>query len=75
MPNRPICAVFEAMRDCSKTKNFSYLDGLIEEAQQLAYRMEAALWDQKDHESLKDDIKRLKKKKKKLEKKVPNDES
>ena len=65
-----MCDVLEEMRDCTKTLNFSYLLGLIEEAQSLGNRMEAKLYDIKDYERLRDDIKDLKKKKKKLEEKV-----
>ena len=68
MPNRLLCTVFDEMRDCVKTLNFSYLLGLIEEAQSLASRMESCLYDQKDHEHLLDDIRDLKKKKKNLKK-------
>ena len=70
MPNRLLCAVLEEMRDCAKTLNFSYLLGLIEEAQTLGSRMEAHLYDIKDFNRLHEDIKVLKKKKKKLEKEV-----
>ena len=70
MPNRTVCDVLQAMRECSKTKNYSYLDSLIEEAQNLANRMEAALWDQKDFERAKKRYKKLKEKIKKLEDKV-----
>jgi len=45
MPNRYICTVLEEMRQCYKTRNFSYLEGLIEEAQSLGDRMESALED------------------------------
>ena len=68
--NRYICSVLDEMRDCVKTLNFSYLLGLIEEAQTLASRMEARLYEMKDFEHLHEDIKDLKKKKKALEKKV-----
>lgn len=68
MPNRLLCTVFDEMRDCVKTLNFSYLLGLIEEAQFLGNRMESRLYDQKDHENLLDDIRELKKKKKNLKK-------
>ncbi len=68
MPNRLLCTVFDEMRDCVKTLNFSYLLGLIEEAQFLGNRMESRLYDQKDHENLLDDIRELKKKKKNLRK-------
>jgi hypothetical protein len=54
------------MRDCVKTLNFSYLSGLIEEAQSLGSRMESHLYDIKDFNCLLDDIKALEKKKKKL---------
>ena len=70
MPNRLLCAVLDEMRDCVKTTNFSYLSGLIEEAQSLANRMESNLYDIKDFNRLHKDIKVLKKKKKKLEEKV-----
>ena len=70
MPNRLICAVLDEMRDCVKTLNFSYLPGLIEEAQSLGNRMEAHLYEIKDYNRLHKDIKALKKKKKKLENKV-----
>ena len=70
MPNRILCAVLDEMRDCVKTTNFSYLPGLIEEAQSLANRMEAHLYEIKDFNRLHKDIKALKKKKKKLEEEV-----
>ena len=70
MPNRLLCDVLDEMRDCVKTTNFSYLPGLIEEAQSLGNRMEAHLYDIKDFNRLHKDIKALKKKKKKLEDKV-----
>jgi hypothetical protein len=70
MPNRLLCAVFDEMRDCVKTSNFSYLSGLIEEAQSLGNRMEAHLYDIKDFNRLNKDIRDLKTKKKKLEKEV-----
>ena len=49
MPNRFLCDVLEEMRACYKTRNFSYLLGLIEEAQTLGERMESALGDKKDY--------------------------
>ena len=68
--NRYLCDVLDEMRDCVKTLNFSYLLGLIEEAQTLANRMEARLFEMKDFDRLHEEIKVLKKKKKSLEKKV-----
>jgi Ribonuclease G/E len=38
------------MRECYKTRNFAYLDGLIEEAQSMADRMESSLYDKNDYE-------------------------
>jgi cell shape-determining protein MreC len=70
MPNRTLCDVLNEMRECVKTLNFSYLLGLIEEAQTLGNRMEAKLYEIKDFEHLHEEIKVLKKKKKKLEDKV-----
>ena len=66
MPNRLLCDVLGEMRECVKTSNFSYLLGLIEEAQSLGNRMESKLYDMKEHDRLLDDIRDLKKKKKKL---------
>ena len=70
MPNRLLCDVLDEMRDCAKTLNFSYLLGLIEEAQSLGNRMEAHLHDINDFNRLHKDIKALEKKKKKLEEEV-----
>lgn len=64
--NRLICSVLDEMRECVKTLNFSYLLGLIEEAQTLANRMEAKLYTIKDWEYLEKEIRRLKEQKKKL---------
>ena len=73
MPNRLLCAVLDEMRDCVKTLNFSYLLGLIEEAQSLGSRMESRLYEINDFEHLHEEIKVLRKKKKKLEAEVEND--
>ena len=54
------------MRTCIETSNFSYLRGLIEEAQSLANRMESKIYDIHDFERLHEDIKDLEKKKRKL---------
>ena len=73
MSNRYICTVLDEMRDCIKTSNFSYLSGLIEEAQSLANRMESRLYEIKDFERLHEDIRKLKVEKKKLEEAPEND--
>ena len=70
MANRYLCDVLNEMRKCVKTLNFSYLLGLIEEAQTLGSRMESRLFEIKDYERLHKEIKDLEKKKKKLEKEV-----
>ena len=67
-PNRYICAVLDEMRDCCKTLNFSYLLGLIEEAQHLANRMESKLSDISDFEALQTDRDELHKEIKSLRK-------
>ena len=46
--NRSLCDVLEEMRKCFETRNFSPMLGLIEEAQTMGNRMEAALNNQKD---------------------------
>ena len=73
MANRMICDVLDELRKCNSTRNYSYMIALVEEAQTLANRMEAALWNQKDvehtrkeHKRLKEEIKQLKAEKKKL---------
>ena len=58
--NRTLCNVFEEMRKCFETRNFSGLLGLIEEAQTMANRMEAALQDKKDVIRAHDTLKELK---------------
>ena len=40
---RLICSILDDMRECHKTQNYSYLLGLIEEAQYRANRMEDRL--------------------------------
>ena len=69
MPNRLVCNVIEEMRVCSKTRNYSYMDGLTEEVQTLVNRMEGKLLDNKELGELderiresKIDLKRLKQK-------------
>jgi hypothetical protein len=69
-PNRYICSVLGEMRECCKTGNYSYLPGLIEEAQMLANRMEASLYDKDDYQSIQKKIKAKKKELKELEAKI-----
>lgn len=67
MPHRLICSVLDEMREADKCKNYSYMLGLIEEAQVLANRMENALYDKQDLARAYDECKKVKKKKEKLE--------
>lgn len=46
--HRTLCDVLEEMRDCYKSRNFAHLMGLIEEAQSMGNRMEAALGEVND---------------------------
>jgi len=61
MPNRTLCGVLEEMREAHKTRNYSYLLGLIEEAQSIGNRMEANLYDKSDLESVQKRVKNLRK--------------
>ena len=79
MTNRPVCDVLEEMRECFKHFNFALLPSLIEEVQLAVNRMESKLWDLKDWEQLKDDIrerrlelKRIKDEKEKMEDAIEN---
>lgn len=62
MPSgRYICEVLEDMRKMYKTRNFAGLMGAIEDAQRMAYRMEAALGDKKSIEDYEEQASKLKK--------------
>ena len=67
MPNRTLCDVLKEMRKIHETRNFSYLLGLIEEAQTMGNRMEAVLNDIHDIDYLRKTRKRLEKEIKRLE--------
>lgn len=78
--NRTLCEVFENMRKCYETRNFSYLLGLIEEGQYRAERMENAIekyggWNgvrdmEKKRVALRKEIRELKDKRDKLKEAV-----
>jgi len=75
--NRTLCDVLEDMRNCFDTRNFTPLSGLIEEAQIMGNKMEAALFDKDDISEwaeakalLKKEIEKLFKQKEDLEKAV-----
>ena len=72
MTNRYICTILTEMRNCDSTRNYSYILGLIEEAQSAANRMESALEDYGDIGYVTEELSKLKKelrvlKKEKLE--------
>ena len=67
---RTICQVFEEMRSCNETKNYSYLLGLIEEAQSMANKMESKIDLINDFEALKDKYKELEEQKNELKKEI-----
>ena len=68
--NRYVCEVLEEMRTCTKTLNFAVIPSLIEEVQTMVNRMEMALSDMKDLETLKDDIHEKKEELKVLQKEI-----
>lgn len=68
--NRYLCAVIEDMRRMYSTYNFSGMLSLIEEVQVLGNRMEGAIDDKSDLESLHDDIKAGKKELKQIRKEI-----
>lgn len=56
---RNLCTIFDEMRTCHETSNYSYLPGLIEEAQHRANRMESRLGTLHDFEYWYKESKRL----------------
>lgn len=64
--NRTLCDVLQDMRKAHETHNYSYLLGLIEEAQSMGYRMEAKLNDIKDLEKLSESVRDMAKERDKL---------
>jgi len=56
--NRYLCDVIDEMRTANKSRNYSYLEGLIEEVQVMGNRMESALEENRSvrqaHERLED---------------------
>lgn len=61
MPNRYLCAVFDDMRAAHDLHNYSYLLALIEEAQWIGNRMEAAIEDINDIRTYQEERSRLRK--------------
>lgn len=67
MFNRTVCEMLREARECTKTGNYSYLPGLLEEIQSAANRMEAALYDKNDLDRARKEGSRLRKENDKLE--------
>lgn len=67
---RTLCDVLDEMRKCSKTRNYAHLEGLVEEAQTMANRMEAGLDAKRDLKHYTSKLKELKAEAKALEVKV-----
>jgi len=65
--NRTLCSVLEEMRKANESRNYSYLGGLIEEAQSMGNKMEAGLEDKDQHKIMLEDKAKLKKEIKELE--------
>jgi hypothetical protein len=67
--SRTMCDVLEEMRQASKSRNYSYIDGLIEEVQTMGNRMESGLERYKSMETAEQHILDLKSEIKELESK------
>lgn len=70
--NRVLCTVLDEMRKLDSTKNYSSLLSLIEEAQSMGNRMESALYDKKDLNRAREEVKKLKEEIKLLEEEKKN---
>lgn len=68
--SQTLCDVLAEMRTLNKTRNYSYLESLIEEDQSMGNRMEAGLGDLKSLDRLHPKIRDFKKEKKSLEKEL-----
>ena len=73
MGNRTLCDVLNEMRKANSTRNYSYLEGLIEEAQMMGNRMEASLYDKHDLRRAREELKAVRKKIKKLREEAEDD--
>lgn len=69
-PNRTACDVLEEMRKCYKTRNFCSINGLIEEMQTIANRMEAGLTDLSEEKDSHERKKEAEEETKKIQKKL-----
>lgn len=72
-PNRTLCTVLSEMRKCHETRNYSYLPGLIEEAQMMGNRMESALYDRKDLDAARKELRKVRDELSKVKEETSND--
>jgi hypothetical protein len=70
MGSRTLCAVLEEMRKAYETRNFSYLPGLIEEAQSMGNRMESGLEDKHSVEYYREEASKARKEMRAVEKRL-----
>lgn len=73
--HRTACKALEEMRDAYRTRNFSYLLGLIEELQSMVNRMEAGLDTKRDLTDLQAEVKKLRHEKRKLKEQIEETEN
>ena len=73
--NRYVCDALEEMRKLYETRNFCGLNGLIEEVQSHVNRMETVISERKDYFYWKKKVKAAKKKLKKLNKQLPEEDT
>jgi len=73
--NRTLCDVLDEMRKCVKTSNYSYLPGLIEEAQSMGNRMEASFESKRDVDEYEKQKKELYKELKELEQQITKEKN
>lgn len=72
--NRTLCDVLQEMRTCCKTGNYSYLPGLISEAQYMGNLMESALDYQREARSYREEAKDALEELNKIKKKIANEQ-
>jgi hypothetical protein len=70
MPNRYVCDVLKEIRAAYDVRQYTIIPGLVEEAQTMVNRMEAALKDYNDAKWDEKDLRKLKKERRDLEKEI-----
>jgi len=69
-PSRYLCDVLDEIKTCYKTRNFTPVEGLVEEARIIGRRMEAALSDQHTLEGMRRALKEAKQELTQLDKEI-----